>query len=64
MTAMQERCRQCIRPLKQPALPIHASESTGSGSSQLVGEVPPVPEAQEEVVEQEMTRVNVARPCR
>ena len=47
MTAMQERHRQCIWPLKQPALPVHASESTGSGSSQLVGGVPPVPEAQE-----------------
>ena len=45
VTAMQERCRQHIRPLKQPALPVHASESTGSGSSQLVGGVPPVPEA-------------------
>ena len=44
-------CRQCIWPLEQPALPVHASESTGSGSSQLVGGVPPVPEAQEGVVE-------------
>ena len=64
VTAMQERCRQCIWPLEQPALPVHASESTGSGSSQLVGGVPPVPEAQEGVVEQEMPRVNAARPRR
>ena len=61
---MQERCRQHIQPLEQPALPIHASESTGSGSSQLVGGVPPVPEAQDGVVELEMPRDNAARPCR
>ena len=47
-TAMQERRRQCIRPLEQPTLPVHASESMGSGSSQLVGGVPPVPEARRE----------------
>ena len=64
MTAAQERCRQHIRPLEQPALPVHVSESTGSGSSQLVGGVPPVPEAQEGAVEQEMPRVSVARPHR
>ena len=61
---MQERCRQCIQPLKQPALPAHASESMGSGLSQLVGGVPPVPEAQDGAVEQEMPRVSVARPHR
>ena len=33
----------------------------GSGLLQLVGGAPPVPEAQEGVVEQEMPRVNVAR---
>ena len=31
LTAMQEEHRQCIWPLKQPALPVHVSESTGSG---------------------------------
>ena len=64
MTAIQERCRQRIRPLEQPALPVHASGSTGSGSLQLVGGVSPVPEAQEGVVEQETPRVNAARPHR
>ena len=63
-TAMQERCRQCNWSLKQPALPVHIGESTGSGSSQLVGGVPPVPEAQEGVLEQDTPRVNVARPRR
>ena len=64
VTATQERHRQCIWPLEQPTLPVHASESTGSGSSQLVGGVPPVPETQEGAAEQEMPRVNVARLCR
>ena len=64
MTAMQERCRQCVRPLKEPTLPVHTSESNGSGSSQLVGGAPPVPDAQEGVMEQEMPRVNAARPHR
>ena len=64
VTAVQKRCRQCIQPLEQPALPVHVSESTGSGSSQLVGGVPPVPEAQEGAVEWEMPRVNAARPHR
>ena len=59
MTTAQERCRQCIRLLEQPTLPVHASKSTSSRSSQLVGGVPPVPEAQEGVVEQ-MPRVNAA----
>ena len=36
----------------------------GYGSLQLVGGVPPVPEAQERVAEPEMPRVNAARPCR
>ena len=61
MTAIQERHRQCIWPLEQPALHVQVSESTGSGSSQLMGGVPPVPEAQEGVVEQEMPRVSAAR---
>ena len=34
------------------------------GSSQLVGGVPPVPEAQDGVAELEMPRVNAARPLR
>ena len=62
--AMQERCRQHIQPLEQPALPFHMSESASSGSSQLGGGVPPVPEAQDGVVELETPRVNVARPCK
>ena len=44
-TATQERCRQCVRPLKEPILPVHVSKSMGSGSSQLVGGIPPLPEA-------------------
>ena len=43
VTAVQERHRQCIRPHKQPTLHMHTSESMGSGSSQLVGGVPPIP---------------------
>ena len=62
MAAIQERHRQCIHPLEQPTLPVHVSESMGSGSSQLVGGVPPVPEAQEGVAEQETPQVKVARP--
>ena len=58
---MQERRRQHVWPLEEPTLPVHASESNGSGSSQLVGGAPPVPEAQEGVMEQEMPRVNAAR---
>ena len=61
MMAAQERCRQCIQPQEQPTLPIHLTRSGSSGSSQLVGGVPPVPEAQEGAVEQETPRVNVAR---
>ena len=64
MMATQERCRQCIRPHEQPALPIHVGESASSGSSQLVGGVSPVPEAQDGAVEPETPRVNVARPRR
>ena len=62
--AAQERCRQHIQPQEQPTLPIHSTRSASSGSSQLVGGVPPVPEAQEVTVEQETPRVNVARLCR
>ena len=64
MTAVQERHRQCVRPLEEPILLVHVSESTGSGSLQLVGGVPPVPEAQDAVMELEMPRVNAARPRR
>ena len=64
MAVVQERHRQCVRPLKEPILPVHVSESMGSGSSQLVGGVPTVPEAQEGAVELEMPRVNAARPRR
>ena len=62
--AVQERCRQQVRPLKEPVLPVPANESTSSRSSQLVGGIPTVPETQEGVTEQEMPRLNVARPRR
>ena len=61
VTAAQERCRQCIWPQEQPALPIHVIGSASSGLSQLVGGVPPVPEAQDGAAEPETPRVNVAR---
>ena len=64
VTAMQERCRQRVRPLKEPVLPVQANESTSSGSSQLVGGISMLPEAQEGGTEQETPRTNVARPCR
>ena len=63
-TAAQERCRQCIRTQEQPSLPIHVMGSASSGSSQLVGRVPSIPEAQDGAVEQEKPRVSVGRPCR
>ena len=43
---------------------MHASESMGSESLQLVGGIPTVPEAQEGVAELEMPRLNAARPHR
>ena len=43
---------------------MHASKLTDSGSSQLVGGVPPVPEARDGAAELEMPRVNAARPHR
>ena len=63
---MQERRRQWVRPLKEPILPVpvQVKESTSSGSSQLVGGVPTVLEAQEGVTEPETPRLNVARPHR
>ena len=64
MMAAQERHRQHIRTQEQPSLPIHLMGSGSSGSSQLVGGVPPVPEAQEGTAEQETPRVNAARPHR
>ena len=60
-TAVQERCRQHVQPLEEPILPVHASESMGSESLQLVDGVPPVPEAQEGVAELETPRANAAR---
>ena len=39
------------------------NESTSSGSSQLVGGIPTVPETQEGATEQETPRMSVARPC-
>ena len=62
-TAKQER-RRHVRPLEEPTLPVHASESVGSGLSQLVGGVHPVPEAQDAATELEMPRINAARPHR
>ena len=64
MAAMQERRRQRVRPLEEPVLPVPANKSTSSGSSQLVGGIPTVPETQEGVTEQETPRLNVARPHR
>ena len=64
MTAAQERCRQCIQPQEQPTLPIHLMGSGSCRSLQLVGRVPPVPEAQEGTAEQVTPKVNAARPCR
>ena len=62
--AAQERRRQRIRPLEEPVLPVQANESTSSGSSQLVGGIPMLPEAQEGVTELETPRTNAARPRR
>ena len=45
MAVTQERHRQHVRPLEEPVLPVHVNESTSSGSSQLVGGVPTVPES-------------------
>ena len=64
MAAAQERHRQWVQPLEEPILPVQAKESTSSGSSQLMGGVPTVSEAQEGVTELEMPRLNVARLCR
>ena len=64
VTAAQERCRQCIQTQEQYSLPIHVMGPASSGSSQLVGRVPPIPEAQDGAEEQEMPRVSVGRPCR
>ena len=57
----QERCRQHVWTQEQPSLPTHMMGSGSSGSSQLVGGVPPVPEAQEGTAEKETPRVNAAR---
>ena len=64
MTAAQERCRQCIQTQEQPNLPIHATGSASSRSSQLVGRVPPVPESQDGAAEQETPSISTGRPCR
>ena len=64
VTAVQERHRQRVRPLEEPVLPVQANESTSSGSSQLVGGIPTLPEAQEGATEQETPRMNAARPRR
>ena len=64
MTAAQERHRQHIWTQEQPSLPIHVTGSASSRSSQLVGRVPPIPEAQDGAAEQETPRVSVGRPCR
>ena len=59
--AAQERCSQHIWTQEQPSLPIHVTGSASSGSSQLVGGVPPIPEAQDGAAEQEMPRVSTGR---
>ena len=64
VAAVQERCRQRVRPLEEPVLPVPVNESTSSGSSQLVGGIPTVPETQEGATEQETPRLNAARPRR
>ena len=64
MTTAQERCRQCIQTQEQPSLPIHMVGSASSGSSQLVGRVPPIPEGQDGAAEQETPRVSMGRLCR
>ena len=61
-TAAQERHRQRVRPLEEPVLPVQANESTSSGSSQLVGGIPTLPETQEGATELEMPHTNAARP--
>ena len=63
-TAAQERCRQCICTQEQPGLPIHVTGCGSSGSSQLVGRVHPVPEAQDGTAEQETPRVSASKLCR
>ena len=62
--AAQERCRQHIRTQEQPSLPIHAAGTASSGSSLLVGRVPPIPEGQDGAAEQEMPRASTGRPRR
>ena len=52
-TTAQERRRQWVRPLEEPVLPVPVNESTSSGSSQLVGGIPTLPETQEGATEQE-----------
>ena len=60
--AAQERRWQRVRPLEEPVLPVQANESTSSGSSQLVGGIPTLPEAQEGATELETPHTNAARP--
>ena len=62
VTAMQERHRQCVQPLKEPTS-THAHEQIYR--FQIIttdGWSTPVPDAQEGAAEQEMPRVNAARP--
>ena len=63
-TTTQERCLQRVRPLEEPVLPVPANESMSSGSSQLMGGIPTLPEAQEGATEPETPHTNAARPCR
>ena len=59
--AAQERCRQCIQTQEKPSLPIHMTGSGSSGSSEFLGRVPPVPEAQDGTAEQETPRISVGK---
>ena len=59
--AAQDRCRHRIQPQEQPILPIHMIGSASSGSSQLVGRAPPVPEAQDGAIEAETPKANVGK---
>ena len=63
-SAAQESHRQHICTQEQLNLPIHMTGSTSSGLSQLVGRVPPVPEALDGATEPETPKVNAGKPRR
>ena len=61
MVSAQERHRQYIQTQEQPSLPIQMTGSGSSRSSQLVGRVLPIPEAQEGTMDQETPRFSAGR---